>query len=53
MTAARGGILEKAKPFVCAACGAEFESKEKLEEHGRKEHQKTGARPGEAPAKGH
>ena len=32
---------KETKQFVCPACGAKFESKEKLEEHGRREHQKA------------
>jgi hypothetical protein len=30
------------KDFSCPACGAEFETREQLEEHGRKEHRHGG-----------
>jgi hypothetical protein len=43
--------MEKDKEFVCKACGAEFKTKELLEEHGRREHQKAGTAAGGTPRK--
>ncbi len=38
-----------AKEFTCPACGAEFETREKLEAHGEREHQAQGQR-GQSPS---
>ena len=37
-----------AQEFTCPACGAEFDTREKLEKHGQREHQAQGQR-GQSP----
>jgi hypothetical protein len=39
--------MDKPKGFRCQACGAEFDTREQLQEHGRKEHKKE-SKPGAA-----
>jgi pyruvate/2-oxoglutarate dehydrogenase complex dihydrolipoamide dehydrogenase (E3) component len=44
-----GATMDKPdKEFVCKACGSEFKTKEELEEHARKDHQKAGSSAGGA-----